>query len=84
MTQPAFADVDRCRVASEVLELGEALFDTVLDAASIRCGAEPSEPLPEAELRTAAEEFFRTVRVLLGLGDTPDREPVTGRGQEGG
>jgi len=67
MTPPAPANADRRRVAAEVLELGETLFDAVLDAAADRSGVEGSEPLPAVELRTAAEEFFRTVRALLGL-----------------
>lgn len=57
-----------CRkVADEVVELGETLFDAVLDAAATHSRAEESEPLPETELRTAAEEFFKTVRLLLGI-----------------
>jgi hypothetical protein len=78
MTTPTHADAHLSRVAGELLELGETLFDAVLDVAAARFGTEQSEPLPEAELRTAAEEFFRTLRVLLGLGDTPARESVTG------
>ena len=46
-----------CRIAAEVLELGETLFDAVLDAAADRFEAKASEPLPEAELRAAAAEF---------------------------
>jgi hypothetical protein len=57
----------RHHVAAEILELGETLFDAVLDAAAARSGAVEGEPLPEAELRTAAEEFFKTLRVMLGL-----------------
>jgi hypothetical protein len=74
MTPPPPNDAFRRHVAAEVLELGETLFDAVLDAAADRVGAEGCEPLPEAELRTAAEEFFRTVRALLGLPEsgTPD------------
>ena len=67
MTPLAPVDTHRRRIAAEVLELGETLFDAVLDAAAARSGAEESEPLPEAELRTAAEEFFHAVRLLLRL-----------------
>jgi hypothetical protein len=76
MTAPVSTNTQRRRVAAEVLELGETLFDAVLDAAAARSGAEQSEPLPEVELRTAADEFFRTVRALLGL---PERDAPDGR-----
>lgn len=66
MTPPASTDARR-RVAAEVLELGETLFDAVLDAAAAGPGTEQGSPVPEAELRTAAEEFFRTLRMLLEL-----------------
>jgi hypothetical protein len=82
MTVPANPETHRSRVAAEVLELGETLFDAVLDAALAHSGSEPSEPLPEAELRTAAEEFFRTLRVLLecneGVHPETERAPATG------
>ncbi len=65
---PVLADPDRRRqIAAEVLELGETLFDTLLDAAVARPPADEAEPFPEADLRTAADEFFRTVRALLGI-----------------
>jgi hypothetical protein len=84
MTVPPHAEIVRRHVAAEVLELGETLFDAVLDAAAARSGAEAGEPLPEAELRTAAEEFFQTLRVMLDMADPPAPEPEIGRGQEGG
>jgi hypothetical protein len=83
MTLPAHA-VHRQRVTAEVLELGETLFEAVLDAAASRSAVEGSEPLPEVELRTAAEEFFQTLRVMLDVADPPAEEPEIGRGQEGG
>jgi len=69
MTTPTtHADVNRrLQIAAEVLELGETLFDAVLDAAVTRSSADEADPFPEAELRTAADEFFRAVRALLGL-----------------
>jgi hypothetical protein len=67
MTPLTATGAPRRRLAAEVLELGETLFDAVLDAALAHAGAEESEPLPEAELRTAAEEFFQTMRILLGV-----------------
>ena len=67
MTPPATTDAHRRRVATEVLELGETLFDAVLDAAIARSGAEENEPFPEVELRMASEEFFKSLRTLLEL-----------------
>lgn len=58
------------RVAAEIVELGETLFDTLLDAVPANAGNEESEPLPKDELRTAAEEFFQTLRTLLCLPST--------------
>jgi hypothetical protein len=84
MTTPTPTYAHRHHVAAELLELGETLFDAVLDAAAARSGAEKSELLPEAELRTAAEEFFQTLRVMLDVTDPPVPEYGTGRGQEGG
>jgi hypothetical protein len=80
----ARADADRHRVAAEVLELGETLFDAVLDAAAARIGGENSEPLPEAELRAAAEDFFETLRVMLEVSDWIAPETRTGHRLEGG
>lgn len=58
----------RQQVAAEVLELGEALFDAAINAAT---GGQPAqetdESYPEAELRAAADEFFTALRLLLGL-----------------
>lgn len=54
-------------MAAEVLELGEALFDTLIEAA----GNEVTEPrergdaFPEEDLRVAGEEFFAALRALL-------------------
>ncbi|HEY7066567.1 MAG TPA: hypothetical protein VII06_34155 [Chloroflexota bacterium] len=60
--------LSRRQVAAEVLELGEALFDAAIDAAT---GGQPAqetdEPYPEAELRAAADEFFTALRLLLRL-----------------
>ncbi len=73
MTPTTSADADRHRIAAEVLELGETLFDALLDAAADPARAEASEGLPESELRTAADEFFQTLRMLLAcaLEDNP-------------
>lgn len=67
MTPSASTPPDRRRLAAEVLELGETLFDAVLDAAAHPDPAAENDPFPETELRTAADEFFRSLRVLLGM-----------------
>jgi hypothetical protein len=60
------APPDRRRLAAEVLELGQTLFDAALDAAAHRT-PDTDQPFPEDELRDAADEFFRAVKSLLGL-----------------
>lgn len=67
MTPATSPLTDRRRLAAEVLELGETLFDAVLDAAAHPDPAAENEPFPETELRTAADEFFRSLRSLLGV-----------------
>jgi len=72
MSPPVPADTVRPRqIAAEVLELGEALFDAALEAA-VRCPVgDTEEPFPETEMRTAADGFFRALRILLRTeGDT--------------
>lgn len=68
--EPEPAAVRQQPIAAEVLELGQMLFDAVIEAAS-RSGPEnaPSEPFPAEDVRAAADEFFRALRVLLGVGD---------------
>jgi hypothetical protein len=57
--------------AAEVLELGQMLFDAVIEGAA--CGSVESEVAVDAvEARAAADEFFAALRLLLGLnGDLP-------------
>jgi hypothetical protein len=57
----------REQITAEVLELGEMLFDTAIDAASRPSvmGIEPEALLVE-EMRVAADEFFIALRLLLG------------------
>jgi len=58
-------------VASEVLELGQALFDTAIEAAAtVLTDEEAQAPFPEDAIRAAAEEFFSLLRTLLGLDGT--------------
>jgi DNA-binding MarR family transcriptional regulator len=65
MTEASYTDTDRRRIIAEVLELGETLFDAALDAAAGCAMKDAEEPFPEKEMRTAADEFFRALRVLL-------------------
>lgn len=58
----------RPQAAVEVLELGQALFEAVIEAASSPAtGDAPDEPFPTEDVRAAAEEFFQALRLLLGL-----------------
>jgi hypothetical protein len=69
-------DEIRQLAAAEVIELGEMLFDTAIDAATQRSaeGEEVNASLVE-ELRTAADEFFTALWLLLEAGQsTPSSE----------
>ena len=55
----------------------------VLDVAASHPPAEKGEPFPEADLRSAADEFFQTLRVMLELNHMPAREGVSRQEQEG-
>ena len=53
--------------AAEVLELGEMLFDTAIDAAAQRPeGESAGDAVFVEEMRAAADEFFTALRLLLG------------------
>ena len=58
----------RQHVAAEVLELGQALFDALIETAAARQpdNSEPT-PFPVDEVRAAADEFFTALRLLLGM-----------------
>ncbi len=59
-------NVARQRVAAEVLELGEALFDAVIETAARKPPVDgEDEMFPEADVRAAASEFFTALRLLL-------------------
>jgi hypothetical protein len=59
----------RQRAAAEVLELGEMLFDTAIEAATREpAEGEEADALLVEELRVAAGEFFMALRLLLGVG----------------
>jgi hypothetical protein len=60
---------ERQQVAAEVIELGEMLFDTAIDAAvrqSIE--GEASAAALIEEMRATADEFFTALRLLLETG----------------
>ncbi len=58
------------QVKAEVLELGQTLFDAVIEAAaSPPAGDAAGELFPAEEVRAAADEFFRALRLLLGMDD---------------
>jgi hypothetical protein len=59
-------DVLRQSTITEVLELGEMLFDAALDVAIRQpTGSEEADVSLIVEMRTAAEEFFTALRLLL-------------------
>ena len=56
-------DISKAQLTAELLELGEMLFDTAIDAAAQPPTGEET-PLIE-EMRAAAAEFFTVLRLLL-------------------
>jgi hypothetical protein len=64
--------IDRQHLAAEVLELGEMLFDTAIDAAAQRpAGEETGDTTSIEEMHAAADEFFTALRLLLEMGTSP-------------
>jgi hypothetical protein len=58
----------RQHASAEVLELGEMLFDAAIDAALRRpVQSEGVGALLVEEMRSASEEFFVALRLLLGV-----------------
>jgi len=57
------------RLVAEVLELGESLFETALEARSQQPAKDEGEgdKYPIDELRAAAQEFFSALRLLLRM-----------------
>ncbi len=65
-------DLSRQEIVAEILELGEMLFDTAIDAAAQRpAGEQAGDATFVEEMRVAADEFFIALRLLLerGAGD---------------
>jgi len=54
-------------LAAEVLELGQTLFDSVLEGAVPSDAAGTSSVIDLEEALSAANEFFTALRLLLGL-----------------
>lgn len=54
-------------LAAEILELGQTLFDTVIESASASGSVENEVTVDAVEARAAADEFFAALRLLLGL-----------------
>ncbi len=57
------SDEERQALEAEVLELGESLFEVVLEAR----GDEHSEVEEREEIRAATDEFFSALRLLLRI-----------------
>ena len=56
------------RLATEVLELGESLFEIALEAGNQPSSqGEEGEMYPLEELRAATNEFFTALRLLLRI-----------------
>jgi hypothetical protein len=63
------SDLSRQELAAEVLELGEMLFDTAIEAAAQGPAGEAAEDAAFVEeLRAAADEFFMALRLVLESG----------------
>ena len=70
---------ERQWVAAEVIELGEMLFDTVIDAAALRAArGEEVDALLVEDMRVAAGEFFTALGLLLGNGEQAIPGQVSG------
>ena len=68
-------DIAREQVIAEVLELGEMLFDTVIDAVEHQPLADKaSDALLIEEMRAAANEFFTALRLLLETEQETDKQ----------
>jgi len=58
------------QIATEVIELGEMLFDTAIDTMEHRpATGEASDTALIEEMRATADEFFTALRLLLETGE---------------
>ncbi len=63
---------DRHTAAAEVLELGQVLFDDLIAFAETHQGPEDEDdPFPVEDVRAAAVEVFRALRVVLDIDTDP-------------
>lgn len=60
------APVTQRGLAAEILDLGQTLFDTLIEEASVRGPAGNQPTVDAVEARAAADEFFAALRLLLG------------------
>lgn len=62
-------DRSSTRTAREVLELGQALFDAIIEAATAPLTDDASAsghgPFPADDARAAADQFFTALQILL-------------------
>ena len=58
-------NASRKQIAAEVIELGEMLFDTAIDAAQRPAEGEEVDASLLEDMRAAAEELFTALRLLL-------------------
>jgi len=54
-------------LAAEVIDLGQTLFDSVLECVASAGDVEECLAMDSEEARSAAGEFFTALRLLLGL-----------------
>lgn len=54
-------------MVSEVLELGEMLFDTAIEVAGQATEIQADNAALVEEMQIAAQEFFTSLRLLLGM-----------------
>lgn len=60
----------RQRLAAEVIELGESLFEMALEAGTHQPAAgEETTMYPVEEIQAATTEFFTALRLLLGVAE---------------
>jgi len=55
------------QIATEILELGQALFDMLIEAASRPVAGPEGQPFPTKEVSEATQQFFTSLRLLLKL-----------------
>lgn len=58
-------DISKGQLTEELLELGEMLFDTAIDAAAQQPAGEEGDAAFVEEMRASADEFFTALRLLL-------------------